>query len=175
MDSGEVDIYVITDKGQRYTVDIKKTITCGEFWTILADRIIFSSYFSFSFNGKEYKNNKESTDKNDKLIYKKSDILNFNEGDIVYATISVTEEACTANVAFHLNVKVDEKDKSVCALSGILQLCLLKYIAKEMNVNDINKISSNEIRNIISDLKKEMDLSNDPQKDKSKFKSKRRT
>ena len=165
MDSGEVDIYVITDKGQRYTVDIKKTITCGEFWTILADRIIFSSYFSFSFNGKEYKNNKESTDKNDKLIYKKSDILNFNEGDIVYATISVTEEACTANVAFHLNVKVDEKDKSVCALSGILQLCLLKYIAKEMNVNDINKISSNEIRNIISDLKKEMDLSDDPQKD----------
>ena len=153
MDTEEVDIFVITDKGKRYTVDVKKTITSGELRTMLAEKILFSSYFSFSFNGKLYK----SKDKND--------ILNFNEGDIVYATISVSEEACPTNVAFHLNVKVDEKDKSVVPLSGILQLCLLKYIAKEMDDSDVNKISSKEIRGIISDLKKEMDLNDDPQKD----------
>jgi hypothetical protein len=34
-----------------------------------------------------------------------------------------------------------------------------------MDDNDVNKISSKEIRGIISDLKKEMDLSDDPQKD----------
>ena len=154
MDTGEVDIYVITDKGKRYTVDVKKTITSGELRALLADKVLFSSYFSFTFNGKQYQYNNIN----------KNDILNFNEGDIVYVTISVTEECAGANVAFHLNVNVDEADKSVVALSGILQLCLLKHIAKKIDVNDINKISSKEIRNIIYDLKQEMDLSDDPQK-----------
>ena len=155
MDTGEVDIYVITDKGKRYTVVVKKTITSGELRALLANEVLFSSYFSFTFNGKQY----QYKDSN------KNDILNFNEGDIVYAITSVLDEYCPINVDFHLNVKVDEADKSVVALSGILQLCLLKYIAKKIDDNDINKISSEEIRNIITDLKKEMDLSDDPQKD----------
>ena len=148
----EVDIFVITENGKRYSIDVKKTITYGELMSLLDENIFYSGNFVVTFNGKQYgkKNKKE--------------ILNFNKGDIIYTMLTVVDE-CHCNVAFHLNVNVDEADKSVVPLSGILQLCLLKYIAKRIDNNAINKISSTEIKSIIVDLKKEMDLSDDPQKD----------
>ena len=75
----------------------------------------------------------------------------------------MTNESYTPNVEFHLDVKLDESDMSVVELSGILQICLLKYIAR--NIVNVNNITSNEIKNIITNLKNTMVLNNKPVED----------
>ena len=151
MESEEIDIFVIMEDGTKYTVEVNKTLNYGELLEIIKERIVKHYHFQVTFNSKKY----TKANKNDKL--------NFNQGDTIYLFLTVINESFNAN--FLLNDKVDESDTSVDKVSGILQLCLLKYIAKNMNDSEIKKITSNEIRGIISDLKKEMDLTDDPQKD----------
>ena len=151
MENEELDVFVIMEDGKKYTIEVEKSITYRELMEAIKGRITKHNHFYVTFNGKKYtKDNK-------------NDILNFNKSDKIYLFLTVVNES--NNVAFHLNPDVDESDAKVLPLSGILQLCLLKYIAKNMNDNEINKIASNEIRNIILDLQKEMDLNDDPQKD----------
>ena len=64
------------------------------------------------------------------------------------------ENIYSTNVDFNLNLNAIEKGKTINELSGILKICLLKYISKLIDNNSINRIKSNEIRKIISDLKK---------------------
>ena len=151
MESEEIDIFVKMEDGTKYTVEVNKTLSYGELLEIIKEKIVKHYHFQVTFNGKKY----TKANKNDKL--------NFNQGDTIYLFLTVINESFNAN--FLLNDKVDESDTSVNKVSGILQLCLLKYIAKNMNDSEIKKITSNEIRGIISDLKKEMDLTDDPQKD----------
>ena len=151
MESEEVDIFVIMEDGKKYTLEIAKTIHYIDLMQILKKKIVKHNHFQVNFNGKKYtKDNK-------------NDILNFNQGDIIDLIITVIPEGY--NTKFHLNEKVDESDTSVVELSGILQLCLLKNIAKNMNEDEINKISQKDIKNIIEELKEEMDLTDEPKED----------
>ena len=151
MENEELDVFVIKEDGKKYIIDVKKAITYSELMETIKERITRHKHFYVIFNGKEYtKNNKY-------------DILNFNQSDKIYLFLTAID-FCYACL-YNLNLKLDKSDTKVLPLSGILQLCLLKYIAKNMNDNEINKIASNEIRNIILDLQKEMDLNDDPQKD----------
>jgi hypothetical protein len=153
MKAEEVDIFVITEEGKKYTLDVKKAISYVDLMEIIKKTIFGTYHFQVTFKGKKYtKDNK-------------NDILNFNQGDKIYAALTVINESKPTNVEFHLNANMNEADTSVVDLSGILQICLLKYIAKNMNDNEIKKITSNDIKNIILDLKKEMDLTDNPQKD----------
>ena len=153
MEAEEVDIFVITEEGKKYTLDVKKTISYANLMEIIKKTIFGTYHFQVIFKGKKYtKDNK-------------NDVLNFNRGDKIYAALTVINESKTTNVEFHLNANMNEADTSVVDLSGILQICLLKYIAKNMSDKEIKKITSNDIKNIISDLQKDMDLTDDPQKD----------
>ena len=147
----EVDIFLITEEGKKYTLDVPQQIYYKSLKDIIIDKIIKHSHFQIAFRGKKY------TEKN------KYDVLNFNVGDIIFSIITVTNECHTANVEFHLDAKLDESDMSVVELSGILQICLLKYIAR--NIVDVNKITSKEIRNIIIDLKNTIGLTDNPKED----------
>ena len=152
MENEEVDIFVITDNGKKYIINVKKSIPYRELFDLLSNKVLEALHFYVIFQGKIYKKGNEN------------DILNFNQGDEVIVNFTVDDESYV-NAVFHLNAKVDESDKSVVELSGILQLCLLKYIAKNMNDSEIKKITSEEIKTIISNLQEDMDLSDNPQKD----------
>ena len=153
MNTEEVQIFVITEKGEKHLINIKKTINYANLTEMIKNKILKRYHFQIIFKNKRY------TDDN------KNDILNFNQGDKIYTVLTVIDEANKTNIAFHLNANLDEGDRSVVNVSGILQICLLKYIAKNMSDKEIKKITSNDIKNIISDLQKDVDLTDDPQKD----------
>ena len=116
---------------------------------ILKNKIFQHTHFQINFRGKTYTKNNEY------------DMLNFNTGDIIYSKITMLNENYTVNV--ELNPIIKEADINVIELSGILQIYLLKYIARNI-VNVIN-ITSKEIRNIIIDLKNTMGLTDNPKED----------
>lgn len=70
------------------------------------------------------------------------------------------QEALICN--FHKNLKLDEADMKVEELSGILNLCNLKYIAKYI---DLKKIKNKEIKEIMTELTEGIYLTDNPQKD----------
>ena len=147
----EVDIFLITEEGKKYTLDVPQQINYKSLKDIIINKIIKHSHFQIAFRGKIYTENN------------KYDVLNFNEGDIIYSKITMINENYTVNVEFHLNPNIKDADMNVVELSGILQICLLKYIAK--NIVDVNIITSNEIKNIITDLKNTMVLTDNPKED----------
>ena len=87
--------------------------------------------------------------------------MNLSQGDRIYIESTVCLENYT-ECHFHENVELDEGDMNTVELSGILQLCLLKYIASK--INDTNKIQDDEIREIIKELKEGVQMNEDPQK-----------
>ena len=88
---------------------------------------------------------------------------NDNDNENNQSNFALRKDDKSLNVAFHLNKNVNEKDNSYEELSGMLQICLLQYIAKKIDKDSINKIKSSEIRNIISDFRNSIrDLGSDP-------------
>ena len=147
----EVDILLITEEEKKYMLYVPQQIYYKNLIDILKNKIFQHTHFQINFRGKTYTKNNEY------------DVLNFNKGDIIYSKITMLNENYTVNVEFHLNPIIKEADMNVVELSGILQLCLLKYIAR--NIADVNNITSNEIKNIITDLKNTMILNNNPVED----------
>ena len=76
---------------------------------------------------------------------------------------TIVDESDTKNVYFHLNPDVDEADMNTVPLTGILLICLMRFIAKK--ITNVEVIQSKNLKSIIYDLKKDMDLGNNPQKD----------
>ena len=98
-------------------------------------------------------------------FYNISDIK-FEKYYLTHLNSTSTENIYSTNVDFNLNLNAIEEVKTINELSGILKICLLKYIVKLIDNKSINRIKSNEIRKIISDLKKEIDSNistNNPQ------------
>ncbi len=92
----EVDIFLITEEGKKYSLDVPQQIYYKSLKNIIIDKIFKNSHFEIAFRGKTYAENNEY------------DVLNFNQGDIIYSKITVTNESYTANVEFHLDIKLDE-------------------------------------------------------------------
>ena len=116
----------------------------------LKNLIFKNNFFYFVHNSKVY-DDEESKD----------DLLNLEQGDTIYTFKTIIKEKYM--VHFHRQQNLKEDDMKIVELSGILKICLLEYIAN--NIDNIERIKNKEIRSIISDLKNEMNLTSNPQED----------
>ena len=147
----EIDIIIQTDEGKKYILSIPKQIKYSDLKQKVRKLIAKNNRFDIRIKDKRY----GSVD-GDKL-------LTFKPNDKIFFLNNIIEECAPINANFHINVNLDEADMRTVDLTGLLQLFLLKYIA--INLDNVNRIKSIEIRNIISDLKKNVELTNDPKKD----------
>ena len=79
--------------------------------------------------------------------------MHLNQGDIIFIYNEIIMKSYIIK-----SRNFEETNKKLLELSGILQIFLLLFIAKKMD--NIEKIKSDEIRVIISELKHNMDLIN---------------
>ena len=149
MESEEVDIFIQTEQGEKYPLEVSKTIKVKALFEKIMQLIFKNKDFYFIYKTKEYEGNE-------------NEILNLEEGDTIMALKTVINES-HVDVKFHLNPEMNEADMKTVPLSGILQICLLEFIAKK--IDDVEKIKSTELKNIIIELQKDMDLTNNPEKD----------
>ena len=79
--------------------------------------------------------------------------------------IKLNDEDCSTkkyiNIHFLENKKNKRTKKERKNITGILKLCLLKHIAKEMKENDLKKITSNSLKKIMESLMQNVELSGD--------------
>ena len=148
---GIIDINVETEKEEKYMVEIQNHINYGDLKKKIKDLIIHHFDFDIQYNDKIYTN----SDKNE--------IINFEKGDIIYTILTISKECFEINADFHKNVNLDEEDKTITEISGLLQLLLFRYITRNIeDQKNIDKIKNKEIKNIISDLKESIQFQNDP-------------
>ena len=137
------------EKEKTYILEVSKRISYKELKDKVNEKIIKNEYkFDIIYKNKKYE--------------KPNEMLNLSQGDKIYIESSVVLE-CTTECHFHENINLNEADRNVVELSGILQLCLLKYIASL--INDLALINNNEIREIIKELKEGVKMTDNPQKD----------
>ena len=146
--SEEIELIVQDEKEKTYILEVKKTIKYEELKRIVKETIVKTYKFDLIYKNKKYTNSNE--------------ILYLSQGDKIYIESSVCLES-NIECNFHKNVNLNEADMNVVQLSGILQLCLLKYIAS--CINNLNLIKNDEIREIIRELKEGVKMTNNPQKD----------
>ena len=142
----EIDVFIQDEKEKTYILQVPKTISFGKLKEKIQEKIQ-KYHFSIIYNNKKYT--------------KENEILNLSQGDRIYIESTVYLENYT-ECNFHVNAILDEADMSTVKLSGILQLCLLKYISSK--INDTSKIQDDEIREIIKELKEGVQIDENPQK-----------
>ena len=142
-----VDINVETEKEEKYMLEIDRSIKYDDLKNILKKKIVGHSNFEIRYKDKLYRN----TDKNE--------TINLEQGEKIYIFLTISNESFEINADFFKNLKLNEADMTTIELSGLLQLFLFKYIAR--NVENIDKIKNEVIKEIISDLQKGIKLQND--------------
>ena len=147
----EVDIFLITEDGKKYPLDVPQSCKYNYLKEKLKKLIFKTEHFYILHQKNKYNRNTLN------------EILTFKPGDIILGFKTVVNECYSKNVCFHLNANVNEADMKTVPLTGILLICLLKYIAKK--ITNVEVIQSRTLKSIIYELKKDMDLSDDPQKD----------
>ena len=155
MNIPKVNIFVIYKNNKNsstYVLEVPKIITYYDFTVLITKQIIsnkeLKSYHTV-FKEKVYniKNQLE------KMYFENED-----------RAIIVNERQLEGfNTKFHINVNLNDNDMTKGKLTGFLRLILIKYISTL--IYDINKIESNYIREIVSELKDEMKLEENAQKD----------
>ena len=151
MEENEIDIFVQTEDGKSYTMEVPRRIKYGELKEKI--RLLIFKHRHFFLNYKSKKNDNENNE---------NEILELKQGDKIFTVLTIVNES-HVNVKFHLNTNLEEADMKTEKISGILLICLLEFIAKR--IDNVESIKNVEIREIISDLKKDMDLTNNPEKD----------
>ena len=151
MESSEiVDINVETEKEEKYMLEVKNKISYKDLKKIIKEEIIHHFDFEIQYKDKIYSN----SDNNEKF--------NFEKGDIIYTILTISKESFEINADFHKNLNLDEADKTITEITGLLQLLLFRYIARNIeNEKNIEKIKNSEIQNIILDLKEGIQFKND--------------
>jgi hypothetical protein len=149
MENGLISVVVETDKDKTFIIEVPSSIKHKELRELLKNEITKTSHFYFVYKNKRYEsgNNKE-------------EVIHINEGTKIYLEVTLIPEAFIAH--FHENLNLDEADKKVEELTGILNLCNLKYIVKYI---DLEKIKKKEIKEIMKELKEGIYLTDNPQKD----------
>ena len=146
--SKEIDIFILDDNDKKYMIQISKIINIQDLFYKIND--ILEEYdINIIYKNKIYKENQ-------------NEILHLNQGDILKISKERTNENFTL-CKFHLNANLNEEDMNTENLTGILNLCLVKYIAS--NITNIELIESSEIREIITELKKDIKYIGDPKED----------
>ena len=150
MEASKVDIFVVDPKEKTYLIECPKSISYFDFTNILSEKNIYTlKDYYIVFKGETY------TEK------KYEQILKFQNGDRV--VIVNTREQENFYVKMHTNPNLNESNMVKGKLTGILRLILLKYIST--CINNVNLIPSQEIRNIINELKGGMKLEESPEAD----------
>ena len=149
MKDKEINIIIINDNDKKYMMQIPIKITYEELVSRINNRFE-EYYFHIFYNSKLYTNDN------------KKQIIYFGQGDTIRLIKTRVEEKVSF-CNFHLNAKLDEEDMSTEPLTGILNLCLLKYISK--NLTNIDIIENLEIKHIISELKKGIEFKDNPEED----------
>ena len=154
MEASDVDIYIEypeNNQKKTYVMKCPRKISYLDFKKLIGKHIQSINKMIYYIIFKDKKYNKDN--------YR--DILKFENGDKVTIVDNAIREAFHAK--FHLDPKLNEGDMKTGKLTGILKLILIKYISN--CINNINLISSQEIRDIICELQKGIKLEEDPQKD----------
>ena len=144
MESSEIiDINIETEKEEKYMLEIKNSINYSDLKIKIKELIIHHYDFDIQYKDK---------------------ILNFEQGDIIYTILTISKESFEINADFHRNENIDEADMTINEISGLLQLFLFRYIARNIEkMENLEKIKKKEIKNIILDLKKGIEFkTNDP-------------
>ena len=149
-DELEINIFLQTEEGKKYILEVHKKISFVDLKEKIKKLIFKNNFFYFVHNSKVY-DDEESKD----------DLLNLEQGDTIYTFKTMIKEKYMVHFHQHQNLKED--DMKIVELSRILKICLLEYIAN--NIDNIERIKNKEIRSIISDLKNEMNLTSNPQED----------
>ena len=151
MENSKVDILVEDDTGITFLIECPQSISYSNFKEILKIKVLDEKVkrYYIIFKGKKY------NDKN------KQEILNFLNGDKVVIVNTLIKEGLFAKV--HMNPELDEVSEKLGKLTGFLRLILIKYIST--SIKDINLIASPEIKEIVSELRKDMKIEEDPEED----------
>ena len=136
----EVDIFLLTEDGKKYPLDVPQSIKYSYLKDKLKKLIFKNDHFYILHQNKKYNANTLN------------EVLNFKPGDIIIGIKTVVNESFTKNVCFHLNTNVDEADMNTVPLTGILLICLMRFIAKK--IINVEVIQSRTLKSIIYDLKK---------------------
>ena len=147
-DNEIVDINVETEKEEKYMIEIKKEIKYNELKSILKEKIVRHFNFEIRYKDKLYK------DKD------KNEIIYLEQGEKIFIFLTIENESLEINADFFENLKLEEADMIINELSGLLQLFLFRYIAR--NLENLDKIKNEVIKEIISDLQNGIKLQNDP-------------
>ena len=152
MESSDIiDLNIETEKEERYMIEIQKKIRFCDLKRKIKEEILHHFHFKIQYKNKVYPN----IDINE--------IINFEQGDLIITILTISKECFQINADFHKNVHLDEGDKTITEISGLLQLLLFRYIARNIeNQENITIIKNNEIKNIILDLKDGIKMEKDP-------------
>ena len=145
-----VNVYIENDDGKVVLVECPSKTSFIELNKLVKERNISKkNYIYFIIKGSTYD---ESN---------KDEIIDLEEGDKIIIMNERTDEG-GVYTEFHKNVNLNESDGKTIPLTGILKLILIKHIASNI---DANKINSNEIKKIILELQKGIEMKDNPQKD----------
>ena len=149
-DEDYVEVYIENEKKSVFMVDCPNKISYKDLKKLVKSKNMTDiNYLYFIVGGNSFDENKED------------EIIDLEEGDKIIIKNERTDEA-SVYTEFHKNVNLNESDGKTIPLTGILRLILIKYIASNI---DANKISSNEIKKIILELQKGIEMKDNPQKD----------
>ena len=150
MVDNEIDIILLTDDGYKYSLDVPQSIIYNDLKEILKKLIFRSAHFYIFHQKKKYNQNSLN------------EIIKFKSGDIILGISTIVPEDGHFPF-FHKNVDADEAKIETIQLTGILLVYLLRFIAEK--ITNVEVIKSNTLKNIIYELKKGIDLINNPHKD----------
>ena len=150
MEDDEIDILVQTEDGYNYIMEVPKKIKYKDLKEKIKQLIFKHGHFYINYKSK--KDDKENG----------NEIIELKQGDKIYTILTIINES-HVNVKFHLNTNLEEADMKTEKISGILLICLLEFISKR--IDNVENIKNIEVREIISELKKDMDLTSNPIKD----------
>ena len=149
-DEDYVEVYIENEKKSVFMVDCPNKISYKDLKKLVKSKNMTDiNYLYFIVGGNSFDENKED------------EIIDLEEGDRITIVNERTDEGGIFT-EFHKNVNLNESDGKTIPLTGILKLILIKHIASNI---DANKISSKEIKKIIIELQKGIEMKDNPQKD----------
>ena len=137
MEIEEIDIFVVDGNDKKYMIEIVPQIKYTDL-KIKIESSLQRYYFDILYKNRLY------------TIDNENDILNFEKGDIIYIINKRSNNNQISQINFSTKTNLQNIPK--IKLSKILNFFLLKYIAE--NIDNIQMIESNDIKDIILYLKK---------------------
>ena len=152
MEDSNVEVYIENELGKIFMIQCQRQISFAKLKKLVKDKNITDlNYLYFTLNGASYDTEEPN------------EIMNLEEGNKIFIMNERPDEGGIFT-EFHKNVKFNDEDYNTrIPLTGILRLILVKYISA--NIKDVNQISSSEIKKIVLELQKGIEMKNGPQND----------